>query len=189
MKTLDYHSLIIKYIKPDTFAYRIYITHVTLVTAKALEIAERLKLSLSQKRFIEEAAMLHDIGIIATNSEDIGCYGELPYACHIIEGRKILEEEGLPLHARVAENHIGVGGLLKSEIIENKMPLPHKDILCSTIEEKIISFADLYFSKNPKRVFLEKTQGQVKQKVKQYGKRQEKTFKEWCKLFGVDNND
>jgi len=189
MKTLDYHSLIHKYIAPNSFAYSIYMPHVTLVTAKALEIAERLKLSLSQKRFIEEACMLHDIGIIKTNSIDIGCFGDLPYVCHIIEGRKILEAEGYPLHARVAENHIGVGGLLKTEIVENNMPLPNRDILCTTIEEKIISFADLYFSKNPKRVFLEKSQKQVKQKVKQYGKRQEKTFKDWCKLFGVEDED
>jgi uncharacterized protein len=180
---VDYFSIIHKYIPPGSPAYRIYLPHVTLVTAKALEIARRLKLDNKQLLFIEEAGMLHDIGIVHVKAKEIGCMGEMPYVCHVIEGRKILEEEGLPKHARVAENHIGVGGITIDEIIKNKMPLPPRDIIAETIEEKIISYADLFFSKNPSRVFLEKPLSQVKAKVKKYGKRQEKLFKEWHKMF------
>jgi uncharacterized protein len=180
---VDYLRIIHKYIPPDSPTYDIYIIHVTLVTAKALKIARRLKLSAAQLQFIEEACMLHDIGIIHVKAKELGCNGEMPYVYHIVEGRKILEAENLPLHARIAENHIGVGGITKEEIIEKKIPLPPRDILCETIEEKIISYADLFYSKNPKKLFVEKSIKQVREKAKHYGKRQEKLFKEWSKLF------
>ncbi len=183
MRKVDYFKIIQAYIPPKSPAYRIYIIHVTLVTAKALEIARRLKLTALQLQFIEEACMLHDIGIIKVDAPEIGCTGKLPYICHITEGRKILEAERLPLHAKIAENHIGVGGLSRKDITENNLPLPERDILCETIEEKIISYADLFYSKNPKRLFVEKPLKQVQAKVKKYGKRQEKLFKEWHKLF------
>jgi len=183
LRIINYYRIIQKYIPPYSVTYSIYITHVTLVTAKALEIARRLKLTKEQQQFIEEACMLHDIGIIKVDAPEIGCTGELPYIQHIVEGRKILEAEGLPLHAKIAENHIGVGGLSKREIVEGKISLPQRDMLCESIEEKIISYADLFYSKNPKRLFIEKPLKQVQAKVKKYGKRQEKLFKEWHKLF------
>ncbi len=183
MENTDYLKIIQKYIPPHTYAYYIYIIHVTLVTEKALEIARRLKLSLDQQRFIEEASMLHDIGVIRVNAKEIGCFGELPYILHIVEGRKILEKEGLPLHAKIAENHISVGGLSKEEIIKEKMPLPQRDMLCETIEEKIISYADLFYSKNPDKLWQRKTIPQIREKAKHYGKRQEKLFEKWYKEF------
>ena len=183
MQKIDYLRIIHKYIPPNSLTYNIYIVHVTLVTAKALTIARRLKLSEEQQSFIEEACMLHDIGIVHVKAKELGCNGEMPYIYHIVEGRKMLEAEGLPLHARIAENHIGVGGLTREEIIKDKIVLPHRDMLCETIEEKIISYSDLFFSKNPKRYFIEKPLKQVQEKVVSYGKRQEKLFKEWSKLF------
>lgn len=183
MRHVDYLSIIHKYIPPNSLTYRIYLPHVTLVTAKALKIAKKLELSEARLRFIEEASMLHDIGIVHVKASKLGCNGEMPYICHIVEGRKILEAEGLPKHALIAENHIGVGGLTKAEIIDEKLPLPHRDMLCKTIEEKIISYADLFYSKNPKKIFFEKPVKQVRAKVKRYGKREEKLFREWYKLF------
>ena len=175
--------IIHKYIPPYTMLYHIYMIHVTLVTAKALKIARKLKLSKQQQRFIEEACMLHDIGIIKVNSRKIGCHGELPYIQHIVEGRKILDAEGLPEHAKICENHIGVGGLTKEEIIAKKLLLPQRDMLCETIEEKIISYADLFYSKNPNHLFQEKDLRQVKAKAKKLGKRQEKLLEKWLKQF------
>lgn len=175
--------IIHKYIPPYTLAYQVYIIHVSLVTAKALRIARKLKLTKAQQRFIEEACMLHDIGVIKVDAQKIGCHGELPYILHITEGRKILEAEGLPLHAKIAENHIGVGGMTKEEIISKKIPLPQRDMLCETIEEKIISYADLFYSKNPQRLFHEKTLKQIKEKAQKLGKRQEKLLEKMIKQF------
>jgi len=122
-----YFELIHKYIKPDSQAYPFYIIHVSLVTAKALEVARRLNLSAESMQFIEEATMLHDIGICGVEDEDFGTKGS-EYITHGTIGADILRKEGLPKHARVAESHTGVG-LYKEQIIEKNLPLPHKDFI------------------------------------------------------------
>lgn len=157
--------------------------HVTNVTHLALDIGKRLGLKDGQLEFIEEACMLHDIGIVKTNSPEIGCYGELPYLRHLTAGRKILKKEGLPLHARVAANHVGVGGLSKETIKAEKLPLPHKDIICESIEEKIISYADLYYSKNPDNLWRKKSFEEIKVKL-QKRPQQLELFEQWHELFG-----
>ena len=182
---MDYFSIIHKYIPPSSPVYPYYIVHVTLVTAKALAIANKLGFSAQQKQFVEEAGMLHDIGIIRVNAPDIHCRGSLPYVMHIKEGRKILEAEGLPDHARVAETHFGVGGITKDEVANSGLQLPPEDILCKEIEDKVISYADLFFSKNPELIFNEIPIEMLTEKVKSYGPRQEQIFKLWHEEFKI----
>lgn len=185
MQKLDYFRIIHKYIPPDSSVYRIYIPHVSLVTAKALKIAKRLGLSREQQIFIEEAAMLHDIGMVKVEKYSSLPTRNLPYICHAPLGRKILEDEGLPRHALVAERHIGVG-ISKQEIIKQKLPLPHRDILPENIEETIISWADLFFSKTPKKLWREKSLREVRKSVEKYGTRQVKVFRQWLAQFEND---
>lgn len=180
---VPYYSIIGKYIGTETQAFRVYSIHVTLVTKLALKIGRRERLSTERMEFIEEAAMLHDIGIIKVDSPEIGCYGKLPYLCHLTEGRAILEKEGLPAHARVAANHVGVGGLSKDEIIEGNLPLLAEDLLCETLEEKIISYADVFYSKNPKKLWQKKGAGDIKEKLANRPKQLER-FKKWYDRFG-----
>jgi uncharacterized protein len=47
------------------------------------------------ERFIQEAALLHDIGIFLTNAPKIHCFGDYPYICHGYLGAEILRKEGL----------------------------------------------------------------------------------------------
>ncbi len=119
---VDYRLIIDKYIT-NPLTKHIYLIHVTLVTNRSLKIAIGLKLNQRQVQFIEEASMLHDIGIIKVNDKELGCDGELDYLCHGTEGRKILELEGLPKHALVAERHTGVG-IPKENIIKENLPYP-----------------------------------------------------------------
>ena len=86
----------------------ILVTHSKCVASKALDIADSLELEIDRD-FVFEAAMLHDIGIFRTDAPSIHCYGSLPYICHGIEGRQILDEEGYPRHALVCERHTGAG--------------------------------------------------------------------------------
>ncbi|MBI1183823.1 HDIG domain-containing protein [bacterium] len=180
---VPYFSIIEKYINPGSKAFRIYTIHVTNVTRLALHIAQRQGLTPTQLQFIEEAAMLHDIGIVKTKTPEIGCYGDQPYLRHLTAGKKILKKEGLPLHARVAANHVGVGGLSKEDIVKQKLPLPAKDILCETIEERIISYADLFYTKNPKNLWRKKTFDEIVTKLDRRPEHQER-FKEWYIEFG-----
>lgn len=180
---LAYFEIIQKYIPPTSDTYRIYIVHVSLVTNLALKIAKKLDLDDEQLQFIEEAAMLHDIGIVKTNSPSMYCSGKLPYLAHLTEGKAILELEGLPRHAKVAANHVGVGGLSKKEIVDQDLPLPPIDILCESIEEKIISYADLWYSKNPKKLWQQLSLKKLRSKLE---KRPESLlrFNHWYEKFG-----
>ncbi|MCE7984936.1 MAG: HD domain-containing protein [Caldilinea sp. CFX5] len=182
MERPDYFRIIHKYIPPDSPTYPIYLIHCQLVANKALTIAKNLRLSEKKQTFIEEAAMLHDIGIIRTNTPDIFCYGDLPYLCHLSEGRAILEAEGLPRHALVAETHVGVG-LTKEQIQEQGLPLPHRDMKPTTIEEEIISFADLFYSKNSEKLWREKPLKKVRENIAKRGKDQLAILDDWIKRF------
>lgn len=181
MKVVDYWAIINKHIR-NPWTKDVYITHVSLVTAKAIKIATKLNLEKAQVRFIEEAAMLHDIGIIKVNAPNIGCSGDLDYICHGTEGRSILEAEGLPKHALVCERHTGVG-IPISQIVERKLPIPVRDMLAKSMEEKIISWADLFFSKTPEKLLYEKSLDEAFDSIKDYGDKYISRFNRWRELF------
>jgi uncharacterized protein len=180
---LNYFKIIHKYIDPSSFTYSVYIPHVVLVTQRALSIARGLGLSAESQQFIEEAAMLHDIGIIKVHSPKLSTTGDLPYVCHGNQGRIILEAEGLPKHALVAERHTGVGISL-AQIIERDLPLPHRDMLAESIEEKIISYADLFYSKRLVRLWTPEAAEEIEAELAEFGEDQVATFREWHKEFG-----
>src|SRR6266508_1744628 len=108
MNAVDAVALLEKYF-PNPPALAMIVEHSRLVAAKALQIAGSLGHAGLDLAFIEEAALLHDIGVCRTAVPDIGCYGSDPYIRHGVIGREILEAEGLPRHALVCERHIGVG--------------------------------------------------------------------------------
>ena len=155
--------------------------HGRVVGEKAIEIADRCpKLSIDRD-FVMEAALLHDIGIRECNAPSIGCFGNLPYVRHGIEGRLLLEERGLSRHALVCERHVAMG-IDREEIHERQSPLPYRDMLPITIEEKLICFADKFFSKD-KHPEQEKSIESILQGLSRYGEKQTLRFLECCKLF------
>ena len=92
MKPLD---IIKKYYPESSDAYRILVTHSRSVADKALALARlhpEMNLDLT---FIEEAAMLHDIGIFLCNAPDIDCHGEADYICHGYLGADLMRERGV----------------------------------------------------------------------------------------------
>lgn len=182
MSKVDYFKIIHKYIPADSEAYKIYLPHVTLVTNKALRIATKLGLSETKLQFLEEVGMLHDIGSIKVHAPDLGLTGDLPYITHGIEGRKILEIEGLPQHALAVERHVGVG-IYKEDVEKQKLPLPARDMVPETLEEKILSYADLFFSKTPGKQWIERTPEVARGKVAIFGERHAQTFDQWAKEF------
>ncbi len=122
-------------------------THSRMVANLALRIARLNPQLKADVNFIEEAAMLHDIGIAECNAPDICCHGTAPYICHGVIGSEILTNAGYPRHALVCERHTG-SGLTRYEIESRNMPLPRRDMLPLSIEEKIICYADKFYSKS-----------------------------------------
>ena len=129
--------------------------HGELVARKAVDILDRAPWLDADRLFVYEAAMLHDIGICRTQSPKFGCTGMLPYICHGVEGRAILDQLGLGKHGLVCERHIGVG-IRKKEILRRNLPLPKRDMVPLSVEERLICYADKFFSKSKKKD-LEKT--------------------------------
>ena len=122
------------------------------------------------REFVKEAALLHDIGVCRTAAPGIGCHGSEPYIRHGIIGREILEAEGLPRHAMVCERHIGVG-LTVEDIRAQNLPLPMREMSPVSVEERIICFADLFYSKYPGALHTEKSPEAVRKKLVQFGHR------------------
>lgn len=171
-------KLIEKYYKEDPEAYRFLVKHSESVAKKALEVARKVPEFNPDLKFIEEAAMLHDIGIFLVNAPTIGCFGDKEYVCHGYLGREILKKEGLPKHALVCERHVGLGISLE-EIERRNLPLPRRDMLPVSIEEEIICFADKFFSKSNDK---EKSIEDIKEHIKGLGQSVE-IFENWMVKF------
>ena len=131
--------------------------------------------------FLHEAAMLHDIGVFRTNAPSIYCHGNAQYIQHGIIGAELLRAEGLEAHARVCECHIGVG-LSIQDIIEQNLPLPHRDMLPETLEEKLVCYADNFFSKSQPDV--QRTFTQVRNSIARFGNENVERFDKLAQLFG-----
>ncbi len=135
-----------------------------------------------QKGFIEEAAMLHDIGIVETHTPLIGCYGDKPYIQHMPIGKEILINEGLPKHAEIAEKHTSI---TKAQILRDKLPLEPKDIYPTSLEGEIIAFSDMFFTKDPSLLWQEKSIDLVLSECEQqYGNECIEFFGKWLDKFG-----
>lgn len=139
-------TIIQKYYRTDTELYHILIKHSEQVRDKALEVSlHHPELSLNNE-FINEAAMLHDIGIFLCDAPRIHCHGTHQYIEHGYLGADLLRKEGLQEHALVCERHTGTGISLE-QIISKNLPLPQRDMKPQSLEEKVICYADKFFSK------------------------------------------
>lgn len=181
---MDYQKIIDRYYPEDNKLKYILITHSRLVCQRALKICDAHPELGMDHQFIEEAAMLHDIGICRCDAPGIECFGTEPYICHGRIGATMLRTEGLERHARVCERHTGAG-LTKEEIIRQQLPLPHQDFLPETLEEKLICYADKFYSKtHPER---EKSYDHALKSVAKFGDDGARRFKEWTALFEPEN--
>lgn len=178
---IDVAKIIDKYYPEDNELRRIYTIHARKVADMALAIScKHSELNLDEN-FLEEAALLHDLGVFLTDAPGIFCYGDAPYICHGYLGAELLRAEGYERHALVCERHTGIG-LSKEQIKRNGWPLPHKDMLPVTLEEQVICFADKFYSKTK---FLE-NERTFQQVVASMGKLSEEAVRrveEWAGKF------
>jgi uncharacterized protein len=105
--------------------------HVTFVSQLALEIVSKCQCNgvSVNKDLVEIGALLHDIG--RSKTHDIR---------HAVVGAHIAQENSLPESlVRIIENHVGAG--IPREEAE-KLGLPARDYLQTSLEEKIVAYAD-----------------------------------------------
>lgn len=98
---------------------------------------------------VEEAAMLHDIGIFLTDAPGIHCHGTAPYIAHGYLGADLLRKEHFSeATARVAERHTG-SGITPADITDQHLPLPaDRSYMPESLLERLICYADKFYSKS-----------------------------------------
>jgi uncharacterized protein len=177
---MDYQAIIDKYYTEDDDLRHILLVHSRAVADMALRIADRHPELNIDRQFVEEAAMLHDIGIFRCDAPGICCHGTEPYICHGRIGAELLRNEGYQQHARVCERHTGAG-LTLEDIVTQQLPLPHQSFLPETIEEQLICYADKFFSKT--RLDREKTFEQAIGSLMKFGEAGVERFRQWHQIF------
>ncbi len=169
-----------KYYPEDSELRSILLTHSCSVRDKALELACRHPELDIDLQFVSEAAMLHDIGIFRTDAPSICCHGTEPYICHGTIGAELLRADGYPRHALVCERHTGAG-LSFRDIVNQGLPVPHRDMVPVSLEEQLICFADKFYSKT--HLDREKTVEQARHSLERFGEDGLRRFDGWCGMF------
>lgn len=158
--------------------------HGRMVAGKALSACAAVNADPDTRRLVIEAAYLHDIGVCKVDAPGIDCHGVEPYIRHGVLGRELLDAEGLPLHALICERHTGVG-LTINDITSQNLPLPQRDMTPETLAERIICYADLFFSKNPDRLETEKSVEKIRKNLAKFGDDKVAIFDAWQWEFNV----
>jgi len=182
---LDIERLIEKYFRKGSISYGFYFTHCRYVSDLALRIAERHPEMGLNRDFIGKAAMLHDVGICLAWAPEIGCTGKHPYIAHGYLGRELLDREAYGEYGLVCERHIGVGITLE-EIERMHLPLPPRDMVPVTLEEKLVCYADKFYSKTPENLTVPKSVEMIRKKLGKYGDDKLRRFDALVELFGTD---
>lgn len=177
---MDYQAIIDKYYPDDNELRHILLVHSRAVTVRALRVCDRHPELGLDRRFVEEAAMLHDIGIFRCDAPAIHCLGTEHYLRHGRIGADLLRAEGYPRHARVCERHTGAG-LSKEAIVAEKLPLPAEDFLPETLEEQVVCYADKFYSKT--NLAREKTLEEAERSLARFGADGLARFKAWEARF------
>ena len=163
---MDYISIINKYYPNDDELRQLLLKHSRQVADRCMQIVRKHKELSVDVQFLEEAAMLHDIGIFKCDAPSIYCMGTEPYIKHGPIGGELLRVEGFPRHARVAERHTGTG-------------LPGYEP--ETLEEQIICYADKFYSKSSSdRV---RTVAEAAQSLEKFGAAGVRKFLDWATRF------
>ena len=182
---IDCLSIIQRYYTPGNDDYRVLVLHSRQVADLAVKLGQRLvdKGEPVDLEFVEEAAMLHDIGMCRTDAPGIHCYGTEPYIRHGILGRQMLDAIGLFRHGRVCERHTGTG-ITAAEIIDQHLPInPPRDLLPESVEEKLVCYADKFFSKS-RLDEPPKSLERVRKSLAKFGDDSVVRFDEMATLFG-----
>ena len=177
---MNYQQIIDKYYPEDDALHRLLLKHSRQVTDRCLLIVSQHPELNADSAFLEEAAMLHDIGIRWCHAPSIFCEGTEPYIRHGLIGAELLQQEGYERHARVCERHTGTGITIE-QIERQHLPLPPADYQPVSIEEIIICYADKFYSKSrPDRIL---TVDQAAQSLEKFGHEGVEKFLSWAEML------
>ncbi len=177
---MDYQQLLDQYYPSENELRRILLIHSRQVADRCLLIARKHPELHLDTEFLEESAMLHDIGICRCNAPGIQCFGTEPYICHGLIGGQMLRQLGWERHARVCERHTGTG-LTAWDIEQQQLPLPHQDFMPESLEEQAVCYADKFYSKT--HPGSERTVVEAMRSLEKFGWDGILRFQKWVDLF------
>ena len=177
---MDYQAIIDQYYAEDDELRHLLLLHSRQVADRCLQVARNHRELPLDVQFLEEAAMLHDIGIRWCHAPGIYCQGEQPYICHGLIGGRLLREMGFERHARVCERHTGTG-ITIAQIRAQQLPLPEADYQPETLEEQLVCYVDKFYSKSrPERVL---SVLEAAQSLERFGREGVEKFLAWSRMF------
>lgn len=191
---------------------RLVESHSADVRDKALDIARRINDTHGPATvdipLLIGGAMAHDVGVVMCDAPGILCRGTAPYLLHGALGGWMLRRAGYPLLARFAERHTGTGLTLDQvadalDEWEARTSLPadrdaiaairattleaNADFIPETVEERIVCYADKFFSKShPERRISAAT---AAKKQRRWGDDSYQRFARWAEEFGEQLTD
>jgi uncharacterized protein len=74
-------------------------------------------------------------------------------------------------------------GITSAEIIQQQLPLPNRDLVPETLAEKIIAYADKFFSKTPSHLWQPYTVTEIANNLRPYGDAKVIIFRQWHQDF------
>jgi uncharacterized protein len=184
----------------------ILITHSRQVADKAVSIVDAHPELGADRDFVYAAAMLHDIGIIRCDAPGIHCHGTEPYIRHGVEGARMIEAYPQPLpegkgDGSVCNNPLeepldsdnycasglpslqgGAAGMLLARVCARHTGTGLPGLEPETVEEKIICYADKFFSKT--KLDREKTFEEACRSLMKFGEEGVRKFESWHEKFG-----
>ena len=184
---MDALSIIHHFYPADDDFRKLLLLHSNQVKDKALQILSNCDLQLD-RTIVENGALLHDIGIGRCHAPSILCNGTEPYLAHGIIGAAMLREMDASFepYARICERHTGTG-ITATEIIAQSLPIPIRDYLPETPEEKLICLADKFFSKSGD--LHEKSLSDIRRSLSRFGSDTLARLDEMCELFSLVASD
>lgn len=198
------------YIDPNKDLYQVVYLHSRAVADFALRLIDKHPEWQADPLLVEQAALLHDIGVCRVDAPAIYCFGQEPYIRHGVEGAALLRAlspsmpegdkhrclaphayasyaesvdlspEKLEACARVCERHTGTG-LTQADIERQALPLPLQDYSPISLEEELICFADKFFSKT--HLDRERSFEQARAKLEKFGEESLARFDKWGERF------
>lgn len=177
---MNYKQIIDKYYPEEDALRHLLLKHSRQVADRCLLIASRHPELKADTDFLEQAAMLHDIGIRWCNAPSIFCEGTEPYIRHGLIGADLMRQEGYERYARVCERHTGTG-ITRQQIEQQHLPLPPADYLPVDIEEIIICYADKFYSKSHPDRYL--TVEQTAKTLEKFGHEGMEKFLAWAEML------
>ena len=189
---MDFQALIDRYYPDDDELRRLLLRHSRQVADRSLLICRRHPELRLDREFLEESAMLHDIGIRWCHAPGIFCTGAEPYIRHGLIGGQLLRREGYERHARVCERHTGTGLTTMPKAPADWQggadePLLPPYLLASgfcvpeVLEEQVVCYADKFYSKShPER---ELSVVDAARSLEKFGAAGVEKFLGWAKMF------